>query len=92
MRYMKCLSGIEYLLVVLSFLVCLTGALLLPVNQCPDEFFRNLLISWMVEKGTLPTGDELETIPLAPPPAALTVIWLALFIWVFLRTMTKMIP
>ena len=69
MRYMKCLSGIEYLLVVLAFLVCLTGALLLPINQCPDEFVRNLLISWMVEKGTLPTGDELETIPLAPPPA-----------------------
>lgn len=52
----------------LVFCICITGALLLPVNQCPDEFVRSRLIVWMVEKGTLPTGDELETMALNPPP------------------------
>ena len=59
---------IEVLLIFLCFSVCLAGALLLPVNQCPDEFMRSRLIVWMLEKGTLPTGDELETMALNPPP------------------------
>ena len=62
------LSATEYLLVMLTFCICITGALLLPFNQCPDELGRGRLIMWMVEKGTLPTGDELETIGLNPPP------------------------
>ena len=61
-------SALEYGLILLCFSVCLTGALLLPMNQCPDEFMRSRLIVWMVEKGTLPTGDELETMALNPPP------------------------
>ena len=62
------ISALEYLLTVLTLCICITGALLLPVNQCPDEFDRSRLIVWMVEKGTLPTGDELETMALDPPP------------------------
>lgn len=61
-------SAIEYGLILLCISVCLTGALLLPVNQCPDEFVRDHLITWMLEHGTLPTGDELETFALNPPP------------------------
>ena len=52
---------IEVLLVFLCFSVCLAGALLLPVNQCPDEGGRLSLIEWIVKTGTLPTGDEPET-------------------------------
>lgn len=62
------LSALEYGLILICFAICLTGATLLPVNQCPDEFDRSRLIVWMVERGTLPTGDELETFALDPPP------------------------
>lgn len=68
MNQRKPLAAKEYLLVLLVFCICLTGALLLPVNQCPDEYVRSRLIVWMVEKGTLPTGDELEVMALNPPP------------------------
>lgn len=64
----KRISAAEYLLVLLTFCICITGALHLPVNQCPDEYVRSRLIVWMLEKGTLPTGDELETMALNPPP------------------------
>lgn len=61
-------SAIEILLVLLTFCICITGALLLPVEQCPDELGRNRLIIWMIDKGTLPTGDEIELMGLNPPP------------------------
>lgn len=54
-------SALEYGLVLLCFSICLAGALLLPVNQCPDEGGRLSLIEWIVKTGTLPTGDEPET-------------------------------
>ena len=57
----KHLSAKEYLLVLLVFCVCLTGALLLPISQCPDEPGRRLLSDWIVRTGTLPTGDEPAT-------------------------------
>lgn len=56
----KCFSAIEVLLILLCFSVCLTGALLLPVDQCPDERGRLLLTDWIVKTGTLPTGNEQE--------------------------------
>ena len=68
MNQSKHILAKEYLLVLLVFCICLTGALHLPVGQCPDEYLRSRLIVWMVEKGTLPTGDELETMALNPPP------------------------
>ena len=64
----KLFSAKEGLLILLVFCICLTGAQLFPVDQCPDEYLRSRLIVWMVEKGTLPTGDELETMALCPPP------------------------
>ena len=64
----KRLSAIECFLILLTFCICITGALHLPVNQCPDEFVRSRIIVWIVEKGTLPTGDELEIMALNPPP------------------------
>ncbi len=50
----------EFILVILVFCICLSGALLLPVDQCPDENGRLMLSRWIIEKGTLPTGKELE--------------------------------
>lgn len=55
-------SGWEYLLILLCFFICLTGALYLPINQCPDESARRLLSDWIFKRGTLPTGNESETI------------------------------
>lgn len=52
----------EFFLIMLTFCVCLAGALLLPVDQCPDEEGRLLLTEWIVAKGTLPRGDEPEVI------------------------------
>ena len=54
-------TAAELLLLLGCFLICLTGSLLLPVNQCPDEYGRNLLIDWMCEHHSLPTGDEMDT-------------------------------
>lgn len=51
----------ESLLVLLVFFICLAGALLLPMDQCPDEEGRKYLSDWMVRTGTLPTGNEMET-------------------------------
>ena len=56
------LSAMGYLLVLLTFCICMTGALLLPVEQCPDESGRLLLTDWIVENGTLPGGDEPDVI------------------------------
>ncbi|MBR4473207.1 MAG: DUF2142 domain-containing protein [Oscillospiraceae bacterium] len=53
-------SAIEHGLILLCFAVCLAGALLLPVDQCPDEQARLLLTEWIVKTGTLPTGNEPE--------------------------------
>ena len=52
-------TAIEYGLILLCFCVCLTGAMLLPTDQCPDEEPRRFLSDWIVRTGTLPTGDEL---------------------------------
>lgn len=51
---------LELLLVAACFCACLAGALLLPVDECPDEGGRLLLTQWIVAHGTLPTGDETE--------------------------------
>lgn len=53
---------LEYGLILLCFLICLTGALLLPIDQCPDEGGRLLLTEWIVKTGTLPTGNEAEVV------------------------------
>ncbi len=55
-------SGLEMIMLLLCFFICLTGALLLPVDQCPDESGRLLLTEWIVKTGTLPTGNEPEVI------------------------------
>ena len=41
------LSALEYGLILICFAICLTGATLLPVNQCPDEFVRNLVFNFI---------------------------------------------
>ena len=51
----------EYFLILLIFCICLTGALLLPEDQCPDETGRRFLSNWIVVHRELPTGDELGT-------------------------------
>ena len=51
-------SVLEYVLLLLCFSICLAGAILLPTEMCPDEDARSNIIYWMVDKGTLPTGDE----------------------------------
>ena len=50
----------EVALVLLCFFSCLAGAMLVPVNQCPDEGSRELLSQWMVQNHALPTGNEME--------------------------------
>ncbi len=49
-------------LLLLCFLVCLTGALILPMNMCPDESGRVLLSRWMGNTHTLPAGSEMDVI------------------------------
>ncbi len=61
MNQRKHLSAKEYLLVLLVFCVCLTGALQLPISQCPDEPGRRLISDWIIRTGTLPIGDEPDT-------------------------------
>ena len=58
-------SVFEYGLLLLCFSICLAGAILLPTEMCPDEDARSNIIYWMVDKGTLPTGDEPETMMLS---------------------------
>ena len=53
-------SRAEIALLAFVFLVCLVGAAVLPMDQCPDEEGRSLLARWIVSTGTLPTGDEPE--------------------------------
>lgn len=55
-------SPAEIALMALVFCTCLAGAALLPVDQCPDEYSRRLLSDWIFQTGTLPTGNEMETI------------------------------
>ena len=61
MRNRKDASCIQYILYISVFLICLYGAMGLPVSQCPDEEGRLLLVNWMCRTGKLPTGNELET-------------------------------
>ena len=56
------LSVAERLLILAVFLIGLIGAGILPVDQCPDEWARRLLLDWIFENGKLPTGNEMETI------------------------------
>lgn len=58
----KELSVTEYVLTAVLFALCLTGAVLLPVAQCPDEAVRRFLSDWIFWNRTLPTGNEMETI------------------------------
>ena len=51
----------EWALVLLVFAVCLTGASMLPAELCPDEVARQSISDWIFETGTLPTGNEMET-------------------------------
>lgn len=53
-------SRLEMVVLLLCFSICLTGAFLLPVDQCPDEKSRLMLSEWIVKTGTLPTGNEPE--------------------------------
>ena len=55
-------STAEYCLILLTFSFCLTGALLLPTEQCPDEAGRLLLSDWISATGRLPTGREKEVL------------------------------
>ncbi len=56
------LSAPEYCLIVLCFAFCLAGALLLPIDACPDETGRRQISDWIFLRGTLPTGNEPEVI------------------------------
>lgn len=67
--------AIEYLLIILTFCVCLTGALLLPANQCPDEAARMLLTRWIAQTGTLPKGNELQILILPENVALLNEVY-----------------
>ena len=59
---MKAVSPAEIILTMLVFTVCATGAALLPIDLCPDEGGRRLVSDWIFNMGTLPTGNEMETI------------------------------
>ena len=52
----------EALLILLCFGFCLAGAILLPVSVCPDEPGRRAVSDWIFSHGSLPTGNERETI------------------------------
>ena len=49
-------------LVLLVFAVCLAGALTVSPERCPDETARMRLTGWIYEHGSLPTGNEPETL------------------------------
>lgn len=61
-RTWKGLSPAEWALIAFVLLVCAIGAALVPTDQCPDETGRMQLVHWMVDTGTLPTGNEEPTI------------------------------
>ncbi len=52
----------EAFLVLLCFVFCFAGAVLLPLSACPDEIGRRTISDWIFTRGTLPTGNERETI------------------------------
>ena len=52
----------DWLLVFAVFAVCFAGAVMVPSVFCPDEGARQLLSDWIYSTGTLPTGNEPETI------------------------------
>lgn len=54
------ISPWELCVVLLVLTICIIGALLIPVEQCPDEFGRNLLTEWIYKNKKLPTGYEPE--------------------------------
>ena len=58
MKHNKSFPWLEAALILLCFAVCLAGALLLPVDQCPDEWGHLQLSNWVAAHGSLPTGDE----------------------------------
>ncbi|MBQ9009669.1 MAG: glycosyltransferase family 39 protein [Clostridia bacterium] len=51
----------EYVLVFLVFIIALTGAASIPMEQCPDEKARSLVSDWIEKTGTLPSGNEWQT-------------------------------
>ena len=52
----------EWTILICVFMICLTGAYLLPFEQCPDEAARLKLTRWIIDHATLPTGNEPELI------------------------------
>ncbi len=52
----------EIFLILLCFGFCFAGAVLLPLSACPDENGRRTISDWIFTRGTLPTGNERETI------------------------------
>ncbi|MCR5737366.1 MAG: hypothetical protein K6G64_06935 [Eubacterium sp.] len=52
----------EIALIIAVFGICFAGAMILPLKPCPDEGARQLLSNWIFKTGTLPTGNEPETI------------------------------
>lgn len=54
--------SLEIGLILLAFCICLTGAFVLPVSECPDEGGYLILAEWLAEKGVLPVGNEPELI------------------------------
>lgn len=55
-------TPVEYGLILLTFIICLIGALQFSVYLCPDERGRKLLTDWISLHKALPTGEEPETI------------------------------
>ncbi|MBQ6609057.1 MAG: hypothetical protein IJH70_01325 [Oscillospiraceae bacterium] len=71
----KRFSWQEYGLLLLCFLICLIGAFLLSSDQCPDEAGRLLLTDWIVQTGTLPRGNEIQTIIIPENAARLNAVY-----------------
>ena len=58
----KAFVCVEWAILACVFLICLTGACLLPFEQCPDEGERLKLTRWIIDHAALPTGNEPELI------------------------------
>lgn len=52
----------EVLLIIAVFCICCYEAVKLPVDRCPGEAGRRVLLYWIYSHGTLPTENEVETI------------------------------
>lgn len=55
------LSREQWILIIVVLLICLTGAFMLDINDCPDETGRRLLSDYIFSNHKLPTGNETET-------------------------------